>query len=95
MRGLGGHNIHFTLFSISGDPVYCKAEIMSQIGAFLSSTKASIFPAFKNSFENNENMSEAQEQEWRRTEVIGFIRSSISMGNLESVINKKSSDKTE
>ena len=47
---------------------------MSQIGAFLSSTKASIFPAFKNSFKNNENMSEAQEQEWRRTEVIGFKR---------------------
>ena len=68
---------------------------MSQIGAFVSSTKASIFPAFKNSFENNENMSEAQEQEWRRTEVIGFIRLSISMGNLESVINKKSSDKKE
>ena len=47
---------------------------MSQIGAFLSSTKASIFLAFKTSFENNENMSEAQEQEWRRTEVIGFTR---------------------
>ena len=74
MRGLGGHNIHFTLFSISGDPVYCKAEIMSQIGAFLSSTKASIFLAFKTSFENNENMSEAQEQEWRRSKVIGFKR---------------------
>ena len=47
---------------------------MPQIGAFLSSKNASIFPAFKNSFENNENMSEAQEQEWRRTEVIGFTR---------------------
>ena len=68
---------------------------MSQIGAFLSSTKASIFLAFKTSFENNENMSEAQEQEWRRTEVIGFMRSSIFVGKLERVIYKKSSDKPE